>query len=157
MYKRDHEKGIAEAEQAVALEPNSADAYTQLATQLFFAGRSEESIPLFKKAIRLSPIPTWVCLNNMASAYRNIGQYDEAIAIWKGILQKQPTQVLSRILFAGTLVLAGRQEEARSEAAEVLRQYPEFSLERFGKTFPWKNKDDVERYIIEPLRKAGLK
>jgi adenylate cyclase len=157
VYKRDHEKAIAEAERAVALEPNSAQAYTQLATQLFFAGRSEKSIPLFKKAIRLSPIPSWVCLNNMAGAYRDIGNYDEAIAIWKGILQKWPDQVFSRILLAGTLVLAGRQDEARSEAAEVLRLYPEFSLERFGKTFPWKNKDDIERLVIEPARKAGLK
>jgi adenylate cyclase len=156
VYKRDHEKAIAEAERAVALEPNSTQAYTQLATQLFFAGRSEESIPLFKKAIRLSPIPSWVCLNNMAGAYRNIGKYDEAIAIWKGILQRWPDQVFSRILLAGTLVLAGRQDEARSEAAEVLRQYPDFSLERFKKTFPWKNKDDIERLVIEPARKAGL-
>jgi adenylate cyclase len=157
VYKRDHEKGIAEAERAVALEPNSAVAYTQLATQLYFAGRSEESIPLFQKAMRLSPIPSWVCLNNMAGAYRNIGKYDEAIAIWKRILQKWPDQVFSRILLTGTLVLAGRQDEARVEAAEVLRLYPEFSLERFAKTFPWKNKDDIERFVIEPARKAGLK
>jgi adenylate cyclase len=157
LYKRDHEKGIAEAERAVTLEPNSRDAYMQLATQLVWAGRAEESIPLFKKAIRLSPISTWVCLNNVASAYRNIGQYDEAIAIWKGILERQPDQVLCRILLAGTLVLAGRKNEARAEAAEVMRQDPEFSLERFGKTFPWKNKDDIERLIIEPARKAGLK
>jgi tetratricopeptide (TPR) repeat protein len=93
----------------------------------------------------------------MAGAYRNIGKYDEAIAIWKGILQRWPDQVFSRILLAGTLVLAGRQDEARSEAAEVLRLYPEFSLERFGKTFPWKNKDDIERFVIDPARKAGLK
>jgi tetratricopeptide (TPR) repeat protein len=157
LYKRDHEKGIAEAERAVTLEPNSRDAYMQLATQLVWAGRAEESIPLFKKAIRLSPISTWVCLNNVASAYRNIGQYDEAIAIWKGILERQPDQVLCRILLAGTLVLADRKNEARAEAAEVMRQDPEFSLERFGKTFPWKNKDDIERLIIQPARQAGLK
>jgi TolB-like protein len=157
LYKRDHEKGIAEAERAVALEPNSRDAYMQLATQLVWAGRAEESIPLFKKAMRLSPVHTWVCLNNVASAYRNIGQYDEAIAIWKGILERQPDQVLCRILLSGTLVLAGRQNEARAEAAEVMRQDPGFSLERFGKTFPWKNKDDIERLIIEPAREAGLK
>jgi adenylate cyclase len=157
LYKRDHEKGITEAERAVALEPNSRDAYMQLATQLVWAGRAEESIPLFKKAIRLSPISTWVCLNNVASAYRNIGQYDEAIAIWKGILERQPDQVLCRILLAGTLVLAGKKNEARAEAVEIMRQDPQFSLERFGKTLPWKNKDDIERLIIEPARQAGLK
>ena len=82
---------------------------------------------------------------------RILNAYKEVIT---GIIQHHHGRVVDA---SGDNVLADRQEEARSEAAEVLRQYPEFSLERFAKTFPWKNKDDVERYIIEPLRKAGLK
>ena len=53
MLNRDYEKGIAEAERAVVLEPNSADAYTQLAVHLHWAGHPKEAIPFFKKAIRL--------------------------------------------------------------------------------------------------------
>jgi adenylate cyclase len=156
LYKRDFNKGIAEAERAVALEPNSAEAYTGLATNLFWAGQYKEAIPYFNKAVRLSPIPPWRCLNNMACAYRNIEQYDEAIAILEKILQRQPDQVISRVNLAATLMLAGREDEARAQAAEALRFDPTLSLEGLAKTFIWKNKDDIKRYVIEPLRKAGL-
>jgi TolB-like protein/class 3 adenylate cyclase/Flp pilus assembly protein TadD len=156
LANRDYEKGIAEAERAVALEPNSADAYTQLAINLSWAGRTEEAIPLFKKAIRLSPIPPARCLFNMAACYRIIGQYEDAIAIYKKILQKQPDQVLAHLGLAATLMLAGREDEARTQAAELLRIDPKFSLERFAKTLTYKNQAEIDRYI-GALRKAGLK
>ncbi len=46
---RQHDKGIAEAEKAVALNPNSATAHFYLGKTLFFAGRCEESIRNTKK------------------------------------------------------------------------------------------------------------
>ncbi|NIQ91086.1 MAG: tetratricopeptide repeat protein, partial [Deltaproteobacteria bacterium] len=46
-----------QAEKAVALNPNSAMAHFFLGKTLFFAGRVEESIPEYKKAIRLNPFP----------------------------------------------------------------------------------------------------
>ena len=156
LANRDYEKGIAEAERAVALEPNSADAYTQLAINLSWAGRTEEAIPLFKKAIRLSPIPPARCLFNMAACYRIIGQHEDAIAIYKKILQKQPDQMLAHLGLAATLMLAGREDEARTQAAELLRIDPKFSLERFAKTLTYKNQAEIDRYI-GALRKAGLK
>ncbi len=54
---RQHDEGVAEAEKAVALNPNSAMAHLMLGKTLSFAGRWEESIPQYKKAIRLNPIP----------------------------------------------------------------------------------------------------
>jgi tetratricopeptide (TPR) repeat protein len=156
MYKRDFEKGIAEAERAVALEPNSSEAYTQLAVHLLWAGRPEEAIALFKKAIRLSPIPPFRSLLRMADAYANIGQYEEAVAIYKKIIQAQPHQVFAHIHLAVTLMLAGKEDEARAEATEVLRLDPEFSLERFAKSRPLKNQLEIDREVTA-LRKAGLK
>jgi hypothetical protein len=50
----------------------------------------------------------------------------------------------------------GREEDAHSEAAEVLEIDPEFSLERYAKTLPFKNKSNKDRYV-DALRKAGLK
>ena len=54
---RQYDKAVAEAEKAVALNPNSAMAHVMLGKTLIFAGRWEESIPEYKKAIRLNPIP----------------------------------------------------------------------------------------------------
>jgi hypothetical protein len=54
-------------------------------------------------------------------------------------------------------MMAGNEAKARESAAEELRIDPNFSLERFAKTTPWKNQDDLTNGLIEPLRKAGLK
>ena len=51
---------------------------------------------------------------------------------------------------------SGRDEEARVEAAEVLRISPKFSLEKFKKRTTYRKQEDVER-AYNALRKAGLK
>jgi tetratricopeptide (TPR) repeat protein len=56
----EHEKAIAEAEKAVALGPGSSVAYAELGADLRFAGLLDESIPVLKKAIRLSPLSSIV-------------------------------------------------------------------------------------------------
>ena len=121
---KDYEKGVAEAERAVALEPNSVDAYTQLGSNLRWAGRCTEAIPILQKAVRLSPIPPTVCLGTLAGCYRFTGQYEEAIALNRKILQKEPNQLLTQVSLVNTLMEAGKEDEARAEAAKVLRIDP---------------------------------
>ena len=48
-----------------------------------------------------------------------------------------------------------RIEEAKKTAAELMNTIPDFSLEWYTITMPFKNQSDLDRYI-ESLRKAGL-
>jgi adenylate cyclase len=155
MYKRDFDEGIAEAERAVALEPNSADVVAQLAIFLHWAGRPAEAIPIFKKALRLCPIPQPRYLFNMAGCYRMMGQYQEAISICKQIILKQPDQLYPHVQLTASYMAIGREAEARAEAAEILRIHPKFSLESFVKYPTRKNQAEWDR-MVELLRKAGL-
>ena len=52
-------------------------------------------------------------------------------------------------------IMMGRDEEARAEAAEVLRINPKFSVEWFAKTTLFKERSVVDKYI-DAMRKAGL-
>ena len=153
---KEFDKGFAEVERAAALEPNSAEAIYFLAVILSWVRSPEESIPYFKKALRLSPIPPFPLLHNMAVAYRDSGQYEEAIAIFRKIFQKWPRAITSHAGCAVALAMAGRVEEARAEAEEVMRIDPKFSLEGFTNRFPWKDQARIDRFI-EAGRKAGLK
>jgi adenylate cyclase len=162
MLNKDYEKGIAEAELAVTLEPNSVDAYTQLGINLRWAGRPAEAIPILQKAMRLSPIPPYLCVTTLASCYNFAGQYEEAIALYRRILQKQPNQLFSQLGLVFALMQAGKEDEARAEAAKILKIDPHFSLERLAKFF--KDSDYNRSYnqsqtdkVIDALRKAGLK
>ena len=49
----------------------------------------------------------------------------------------------------------GREQEARKAVAEVLRLNPEFSLELYSMTVPFKEQSDLEHHI-EGLRRAGF-
>jgi adenylate cyclase len=60
------------------------------------------------------------------------------------------------LFLAAAYSLAGQDEKARVEAAEVLRINPKFSLEKFAQSVTYKNQEDKER-LISALRQAGLK
>jgi adenylate cyclase len=153
---RDYERGIAEAEHAVALEPNSVDAYVQLGSNLRWAGRGTEAIPVFQKAIRLSPIAPYLCLAMLAGCYYDTGQYEQAIALDKQILRKEPNQLITQLGLTAALVRTGREDEARAEAAKVLRIDPSFSVESHGKRLPFKDQARTDD-LVSAYRKAGLK
>jgi adenylate cyclase len=153
---KQYDKGIAEAEKAVALNPNSAQSHYRLGKTLCFAGRWEESIPEYKKAIRLNPIPPNMYLWSLGLSYCWTGQYEEAITWGEKAIRQEPNSLLAHRVMAAIYALSGRDEEARVEAAEVLRINPKFSVEKYKKRASYKKKADNERYI-GALRKAGLK
>jgi adenylate cyclase len=151
-----HDKAVAEGEKAVALNPNSADSHSALGNILRFAGRYEESILEYKTAIRLNPIPPGMYLYSLGSSYALMGNLDEAITWGEKAVRRDPNSMMAHLFMAGFYSRAGRDEEARVEAAEVLRINPKFSLENFAKSVTYKKQEDVER-TVSALRKAGLK
>ena len=157
MWLKEYDKAIAEAEKAVSLDPFSAYAYHVLGSVLCFAGRSEEAISFLNKSLRLSPIPIeTTTVNFLALSYRQLGQYEEAVATYKKVLQIYgPDHVFAHLGLASAYALMGREKEAHAEAAEVLRIDPTYSAESFRR-FPFKNQKVVDDYV-SGLRKAGLK
>jgi adenylate cyclase len=153
---RQHDKGIAECEQAVNLEPNSALAYFRLSLALRYAGRPKESITACKEAIRLDPIPVSIYYQSLTNAYCLTGQYEEAIAAGRKATSLGPNNLVAHAFLAVAYSLYGREGEARIEAAEVLRINSKFLVDSWAKTMPYKNEADKE-LTIGALRKAGLK
>jgi len=152
---RQYDKSIVQAEKALALNPNSAWAHFAVGKTLSFAGRWEESIPEYKKAIRVNPIPPGNQLWSLGLSYAYTGQYEEAIKWCAKAVHHEPDDLLARILITVVYSLSGRDEEARAEAAEVLRIQPKFSVKGFEKRLTYKRKEDTEKFL-NALRKAGI-
>jgi adenylate cyclase len=152
---RQHDKGIVEAQKAVALDPNGAHSHYCLGFALRYAGRFEEAVQAIEKSIRLDPFPGVYYFRGACMAYIGAGRYEEAIAAAKKAETLAPDDFLAHISLAAAYSLAGREEEARSSAEEVLRINPKFSLDYQAKILPFKNKIDLEHFIAA-LRKAGL-
>ena len=153
---RQHDKGIAEAERAVALAPNSASAYFFLGRVLRFSGRPEEAIAWHKKSIRRDPMPSPSTFFGLCHACWLAGRYEEAVTACKKSLLRSPKNTAAHAFLAVTYISLGRDEEARAELQEVLRINPNFSLERFANAMPYRNKSDKDNFI-GALRKAGMK
>ena len=88
-------------------------------------------------------------------SYVYTGQYEDAITWCEKAVRQAPNSLLDRMMMAVVYSLSGRDEEARAEAAEVLRIQPKLSLEKFEKKLTYKREADREKFI-GALRKAGL-
>ena len=84
-----------------------------------------------------------------------LGRYEDAVAILKRRLIRNPETDITRVLLAAAYGHLDRLEESRAEWAEALRVNPDFSLEHRKQILPYKDPADLER-ILEGLRKAGL-
>jgi adenylate cyclase len=152
---RQYDKGIAAGERAVTLESSSADIIQSYAATLTFVGRREEAIPLFEEALRLNPKPPNVYLRHYSIALRDSGLYDEAVTQLKRAVEKEPNDMLAYVGLASSYSMAGREEEARAAAKDVLKLNPKFSVARMQKVSPHKDRAVAKRFC-DALRKAGL-
>ena len=74
----------------------------------------------------------------------------------KKALSLTPNWLPTHLCLAVIYSELGREEEARAEAAEVLRLSPNFSVEGWRHRLPFKDPAETERFLAA-LRKAGLK
>jgi len=152
--RKQYEKASAQARRAIEISPGRKHSY--LGFVFIFTGRYEEALHVFKRTIRLDPKGPPFYFLALGHAYRGLKQYDEAIAAYRKALDHHPDYPSPYAFLAATYYLAGREDEARAAAAEVLRIHPKFSLDKFAKVLPYKDKDYLNS-AIEAMRSAGLK
>ena len=157
--QRQFEQAIATGKRAIALGPSHDLSYGHLSYVMFNAGNFRESSTLMKKAMRLNPhYPAWY-LYVLARSYFHEGRYEKAVEAGNRVLARAQKgefpPLFVHLGLSAAYIELGRREEANSHAAEVLRIFPQFSLEYYAKFDLYKNKTDFERYL-ESLRKAGI-
>ena len=91
----------------------------------------------------------------MVSLVRETERYEEGIAAVKKAIQLSPNYYMAYTTLLILYSYAGREDEARATAGEVLRLNPKFSLIKYDKEIPWKEGPRKER-IMDTLRQAGL-
>jgi adenylate cyclase len=152
------DKSLAENEHAVSIAPHPENNY-HLAIAQRLSGRPEESIALFKKAMRLDPIPAAFVIGHLGAAYFDVGRYEDALDEFMRLLDRSKkgefNPEFTHINLAATYAMLGKEKEARKQAAEVIRINPKFSLKFEAKRLGFKNQADTDRWI-DALRKAGL-
>ncbi len=154
----EYEMALAELQTAIDLNPTFATAYCGLGDSLAYEGRVEESIPLFEKAIRLSPQDPqrWAFYSYGALALIFSADYEKA-AIWaKNALQVPNCQYWANAHLVVALAHLGRSAEAEDAVVQLLAKKADFSC-AFArkKLFYIKRPEQLDLYL-EGLRKAGV-
>ncbi|MBI3757862.1 MAG: tetratricopeptide repeat protein [Deltaproteobacteria bacterium] len=152
---KQHEQAMTAAERAVALDPNSADAYQALGDVLIFIGRGEEAVILIEKAMRLNPRHPVTYLWTLGQAYRLVGKQEEAVSVLQRAIVRNPDYLAAHMLLAVVFYDLSRNEEARAEAAEVLRINPQYSLDLVRQRMPIKDPTALAHFMTA-LEGAGL-
>jgi adenylate cyclase len=146
------EQSAASLNRAIALDTNYAIGYTALAALYTFTGEYTLALGMADKASRLDPYAVRPLLYKGMTAFAQ-EDYDEAIAVLKEGVDRNPNFSMAYQWLTAAHALAGNDDEARAAAANVLRISPKFyeGLTRFPFTDP-----SVLPRLFEGLRKAGL-
>lgn len=108
------------AEQAIELDPNSAKAYQTLglANRLIFF--LEDAAAAYERAAELEGEQEASAKRDLANLKRGLGKPDEAIAIYRQILEKFPDDINSKTGLTLALFDIGKQTEAEAEMRKTL-------------------------------------
>jgi adenylate cyclase len=142
------------ADRAVALNPNSFNAWHGRGWVYRVAGLPEEGVQSFKRAMRLSPIDPLLhrALVGIGFSFIELRRFDEAIAAGKKARRQNPSYSAAYRCLASAFAHLGRDGEACEAAARLLEVDPAFTVSGWIALGGRSN----AKLLIEGLRKAGL-
>ena len=155
LVQRRWDDAIAVGRGLTTLYPNYADGFAQLAQTLVWAGEPEESLVALRKAMRINPHHGLFYVWMVGQDYLLMERYDDAIAEFRKVVQKDPGFPWAHLSLAAAYGLTGRIEEAEWEGSEFLALQPDFTLAHERRRVLFRRPEHRDRYL-EGLRKAGL-
>ncbi len=156
VFRREHADAMRSADQAIALNPNDADAYVTLAMATAYAGDPERAIGLISTGMKLNPHYGATYRSALGQAYFLAGQYEKAVPVQMEAIANNPDRLQSRLMLAATYIKLGRQADAEWQADEVFAIKPGFTLDKIERINPFRTDSELEAYKAL-LRKAGFK
>jgi protein O-GlcNAc transferase len=126
-----HQAGrFAEAEglyrQALAIEPNLAEAQIGLAAILFQTGRLEEAVAASRRALILRPNSFEAC-NTLGIALSSLHRQEEALAAYSQALTIQPNNATVYYNAAASLNRLGKRDQAAGALQRAIELKPDFA------------------------------
>jgi TolB-like protein len=153
-------QGIAECEQALALDRNLANAHGSIGFGKYLLGRAEETETHIGVALRLSPFDInafrWLLI--VGSAKIQLGADAEAATWLRRSIEANRSYHLAHFYLAAVLALLGDLDHARTALRVGLAIDPRFNLRRFRTSIVSDNpvcRAGRER-IHEGMRMAGV-
>ena len=154
MLDGQHEEAVASARKAVALGPNSAEAYLNLAVVLTYAGLHDDTRFGLETVLRLNPKPSRQVHEYQAFVlYMNHRYADALAALGKG--QDVAMGNLGLETLAGANARLGRLGRGEAAIKTLLQRQPEMCIAWFRVTFAHHAREQDLSDRLEALRWPG--
>ena len=150
----DCESEIEMVDRAIVLNPNSFNGWHCRGWVYRNAGRPEEAIRSFERAIRMNPVDPRLQFTfaGMAMAFIELGRFDEAIVAGKKAQRHNPCFSSTYRCLASAFAHLGRDAEAREAVARLVELDPGVTISAWIARGGQSN----ATLMIEGLRRAGL-
>jgi adenylate cyclase len=143
-------------DRAVALNPNSATAWSQRGHAYLFGGQAAEALRSFQRTVRLSPLDPllYMTLAGMGIAFIELRRFDEAVAVARRAMRQNQGYATTYRCLASALAHLGREAEAQNAVSRMLELEPNFRISEWVKRgAQWHRHNKL---MIEGIRKAGI-
>jgi TolB-like protein/class 3 adenylate cyclase/tetratricopeptide (TPR) repeat protein len=155
---RQFDESLAEAERAVALDPNDPDGYVALAWALIFNGRAEEAVAAVERAMRLDPLHPGAYMYVLGMARLVLREYRESANVLRRAHERSPEfrEInLPLVVAYGNL---GQEENARIALQRYSEAWTSFERSKVDGVMAWvpfRRESDI-RHFGDALVEAGL-
>src|SRR5262249_3174811 len=123
---------------------------------LINAGNAKQAVDILQAYMRLDPFYAPLTSGILGFAHYMLKQYPQALPAIRDFVSRAPRLLAGRVLLAATYAPMGRTEEARAEAAEVMRLQPNYTIGGIARRIvAFKEAKDGNHYF-GGLREAGL-
>jgi adenylate cyclase len=154
---RQFNDAIAEAEQAVTLDPNDPDGHVALAWALIFSGRPQEALTELDRVMRLDPQNPEAYMYVLGWARFGLNQYQDAVTALQRAYERRPEYLDVNVPLAAAYSHLGRLEEGQIALKRYTYIWRAWATNVDGvmSWWPFKHEVDVRR-LGDGLVKAGL-
>ena len=121
---KQYAEAVLEFQNAVRVQPGSADAQMKLGEAYAGLGRPAHAAAAYQRACELDPANTEACVE-AAAALLGIGQYDGAAAEARGVLARDRFNLDAQLILASALTGSRRFSEAEERLQAALAAAPE--------------------------------
>jgi tetratricopeptide (TPR) repeat protein len=156
LYRRQHERAIAEAEKAIALEPNDHTGHLAMGRALIYAGRPQEATEFIKKVTLLDPNNIALPLFYLGLINFCMGKLDDAASLNERALSHNSELMGPAIVLAATYAHLDRDQEAQGMLKKLLkgeRFNPD--LQTIMYMFPFKDPEVSDRFAGGLIKAGG--
>jgi tetratricopeptide (TPR) repeat protein len=126
--QRRFDQAVADAQRAVAINPNYAQGYAALADAEGSEGRPKELLQAAEQAIRLDPAARDLDGYMLGTAYVEMRRFQEAVPVLKRCIAVYPNLLVAHFSLLAAYSEMGDDQDARAEAAEIMRISPHYAL-----------------------------